>query len=257
MAKTITLLNKLTTMTHKSFKRISWSLALLASVSASAQDFDSELQLSGEGTTYWYRICNASSGMDCYAMTDCSDLVDDCPLQLLATETENTKSQWKLTAGEDGKIIITNRATGQQINGSSVAAENINITQLIAEGSQGFIVTELGDNAFSLQSVEDDGINRCLALAEEGGEALTYPESSESSSIIGWKFFPVEIETSIGSAKTNNAVIRVNGKRISVSGCSGWQLYNASGEEMPRTISLPTGVYLVKMPQKSVKILIP
>ena len=45
--------------------------------------------------------------------------------------------------------------------------------------------------------------------------------------------------------------------RIFVKGCPEWQLFNASGEEMPRTVALPTGVYLVKMGQKSIKVLIP
>ena len=249
-------------MTYKSLKRLFWGIILLAPLSAGAQEFDSELQLSTD-IIYWYRICSAVSGMEGYAMTDCSELVQnaDFPIQLLLVETDNQAAQWKLTDGTDGKVNIVNRATGKSINNVSVNNEPetnfFNATQLTTETTQGFTATSLGDYAFRLEGVEDDGVNRCLALADISGEALTYPESSESSSIIGWKFFPVEIETSIGSAKTNNAVIRVNGKRISVSGCSGWQLYNASGEEMPRTISLPTGVYLVKMPQKSVKILIP
>ena len=131
------------------------------------------------------------------------------------------------------------------------------MTWLTSSDAQGFTVTSLGDYAFKLESVEDDGVNRCLALAEKDGEALTYPETGESSSVIGWKFFPVEIVDAIGSTKGSGTTISVKGKRISVSGCPEWQLFNAAGEEMPRTVSLPTGVYLVKMPQKTVKILIP
>ena len=100
-------------------------------------------------------------------------------------------------------------------------------------------------------------MNRCLALAEKDGETLIYPETGESTSVIGWKFFPVEIDTNIGSTKAGSPIIRVAGKRISVSGCSEWQLFSSEGEEMPRTVSLPTGVYMVKMPQKTVKVLIP
>ncbi len=241
---------------------------MLAPLSLAAQEFDSELQLSDEETVCWYRICNAAPGMDSYAMTDLNlteeggEEHDDALrtiVYLLPTETEDTHSQWKLTAGEDGKVIITNRATGSQIGNISSNSGDLNLTQLnYSSDAPGFTVTSLGDYAFKLEGVEDDGVNRCLALAERGGEALTYPETGESTSIIGWKFFPVEIETGIGSAKASRSVvISVKNKRISVSGSTDWQLFNISGEEMPRTVSLPTGVYLVKMPQKSVKVLIP
>jgi len=242
------------------YKTMFLGFALLVSLSAGAQEFDSELQLSTD-IVYWYRICCALPGMEDHAMTDYNGMT---PLQvyyskifLLPTDNEEYHSQWKLTAGEDGKVVITNRATGQQINSESLSVDEINATQLTFQATPGFTITSLGDNAFKLESVEDDGVNRCLTLAEEGGEVLTYPESGESSSIIGWKFFPVEIDTGIGSAKTGNQVIRVNDKRISVSGCSEWQLFNAQGEEMPRTVALPTGVYMVKMPQKTVKVMIP
>ena len=131
------------------------------------------------------------------------------------------------------------------------------MTCLGASGTPGFTVTSLGDNAFKLERVEDDGVNRCLALAERDGEALAYPQTGESTSIVGWKFFPIEIDTGIGTKEAGRSVIRVNAGRISVSGCSEWQLFNAEGEEMPRTVKLPTGVYVVKLPQKAVKVLMP
>ena len=252
-------------MIYKTFRNVFMGFVLLAPLSAGAQEFESELQLSNDETVYWYRISNASPGMDGYAMTDLNGIVDGedhedvlhFAVYLLPVETEDIRSQWKLTAGEDGKVILTNRATGSQISNHS--AGDYNITSLSSSGwnASGFTLSSLGDNAFKLESVEDDGVNRCLALAERGSEALTYPESGESTSIIGWKFFPVEIEDAIGSAKGSGTTIRVTGKRISVSGCSDWHLFNAQGEEMPRTTRLATGVYVVKMPQKTVKVLIP
>ena len=246
-------------MTYKSLKTLSLGMALLASLSASAQEFDSELQLSTD-VVYWYRICSAVPGMESYAMTDLdSETEEDISymVHLLPTETDDYRSQWKLTAGEDGKVIITNRATNSQISNLSVNDGDHNATWLFSSGTPGFTITSLGDYAFKLEGVEDDGVNRCLALADISGEALTYPESGESTSFVGWKFFPVEIQTGIGSTKAGRATIQVKNKRISVSGCSEWQLFNAEGEEMPRTVALPTGVYMVKMPQKSFKVAIP
>lgn len=249
-------------MTYKSLKRLFLSACLLAPLSAGAQEFDSELQLSTD-ITYWYRICSAASGMEEYAVTDCSELVQDTdfPIQLLQVETDNQAAQWKLTAGTDGKVNIVNRATGKSINNVSVNNEPetnfFNATQLTTETAPGFTVTSLGDCAFRLESVEDDGVNRCLALTNLNGEALTYPETAESTSIVGWKFFPVEIDTGIGSAGAGRTIIQVKNKRISVTGCSEWQLFNAKGEKMPRTVALPTGVYLVKMLQRTVKVAIP
>lgn len=255
-------------MIYKTLRRVFTGIAMLASLSLAAQEFDSELQLSDEETTCWYRICNASSGMDSYAMTDLNagkesdeDQTDALRIfiPLLPTETENHHSQWKLTAGEDGKVIITNRATGSQIGNTSNNIGNLNVTGFnLSSHAQGFTITPLGNYAFKLEGTEDDGVNRCLAFADRDGEALAYPETDESTSIVGWKFFPVEIETGISSTKASRPiVISVKNKRISVSGSTDWQLFSLSGEEMPRTVSLPTGVYLVKMPQKSVKVLIP
>ena len=253
-------------MIYRTFRNLFCAFGLLIALSAGAQEFDSELQLSTD-IIYWYRICNATPGMEGYAMTDLNATAFDgeehddalrLAVYLLPTETEDYRSQWKLTAGEDGKVIITNRATGSHISNTSAQNSNLNVTWLtFSSDAQGFTLTDLGDNVFKLESVEDDGVNRCLALADKDGEALSYPESDESSSVIGWKFLPVEIDTSIGSAKTGGYVICVKGKHISVSGCPEWQLFNVAGEEMPRTTSLPTGVYMVKMPQKTVKIFVP
>ena len=247
-------------MTYKLLKTLSLGVALLATLSASAQDFDSELQLSTD-IVYWYRICSAVPGMESYAMTDPASLtaeISSYMIHLLPTETEDYRSQWKLTAGEDGKVIITNRATGNQVSNRSFNFDNHNYTWLnFSSDAPGFTVTSLGDYAFKLESVEDDGVNRCLALADISGEAITYPESAESTSAIGWKFFPVEIDTGIGSTKTGRTIVQVKNKRIFVTGCPEWQLFNAQGEEMPRTVALATGVYMVKMPQRTVKVLVP
>ena len=248
-------------MIYKTFRRVFLGVGLLTTLAAGAQEFDSELQLSNDETVYWYRICSAVPEMEGYAMTDPASLtaeVSSNMIHLLPTENEDSRSQWKLTAGEDGRIILTNRSTGNQVSNRSFDFGNNNFTWLtFSSDAPGFTVTSLGDNAFKLESVEDDGVSRCLALADKDGEALTYPESGESTSVIGWKFFPVEIEDAIGSMKGNSTTIRVKGKRIFVSGCSEWQLFNTAGEEMPRTVSLATGVYMVKMPQKTIKVLIP
>ena len=251
-------------MIYKTFKKMFLGIAVLASLSAGAQEFDSELQLSTD-IIYWYRICSAAPGMEDLAMTDYNGMIDTNDyfptVFMMATETEDYHSQWMLTAGEDGKVVITNRATGSQISGVSVNTEfetgYYNVTQLSLQATPGFTVTALGDNAFKLESVEDDGINRCLALADVDTGFPVYPETGESTSIIGWKFFPVEIEDAIGSMSASRSSIKIMNKRVVVTGCTDWQLFNALGEEMPRTVSLPTGVYMVKTPKRTVKILVP
>ena len=253
-------------MTYKVFRHVLLGFGLLVSTSAAAQEFDSELQLStSDDIVYWYRICTGAIGMDGFAMTDLnqpagSEQPDEESLTevfMLPTETEDIRSQWKLTAGKDGKVIIPNRATGYQISNKSTFTIDHNITRLTASGAPGFVVTPLGDFAFRLEGVEDDGVNRCLALADKETGTIFYPGSDESASAIAWKFFPVEIDTGAGSMKAGRPVVRVAGKHITVSGCSDWQLFNALGEAMPRTVSLPTGVYMVKLPQGTVKVAVP
>ena len=251
-------------MIYEAFKKMFLGIVMLAPLTLAAQEYDEELQMSTD-IVYWYRICSAVPGMEGYAMTDLNGEVEGedhedalrMGVYLLPTETEDYRSQWKLTAGEDGKVVITNRATGFQISNTSQSVGDHNLTWLTASGAPGFTVTSLGDYAFKLESVEDDGVNRCLALADRSAEAITYPEAGESTSAIGWKFFPVEIDTGIGSMQAGRMVVQVMKGRIFVKGCPEWQLFNASGEEMPRTVALPTGVYLVKTQQRTVKVLVP
>ena len=252
------------TMDYQTFRNVLPLLGLLASASVLAQDLSAELQLSTDEEICWYRICSAVPAMTDFAMTDVNaadagkeqeDLWQPA-VYLLQTETADHRSQWKLTAGEDGKVVITNRATGNSIGSISMNAGNHNVTQLTPGATPGFTVTDLDDNAFKLESVEDDGVNRCLALAKKHSEALAYPEADESASVVGWKFLAVEIDTGLGSTTSGRTVVRVADGRIAVENCTDWMLFNALGEQMPRTVSLPTGVYLVKLPQKTVKILV-
>ena len=108
-------------MTFISHKRLFMGLCLLAPAWLAAQEFDDELQLSSD-VVYWYRISNAAAGMDGLAMTDVNGSTGSEEYQnivfMLPTEADDLRSQWKLTAGEEGKVIITNRATGSQIAGS-------------------------------------------------------------------------------------------------------------------------------------------
>ena len=248
-------------MIYEAFKKMFLGIAMLAPLTLAAQEYDEELQMSTD-IVYWYRICSAVPGMEGYAMTDlladadCEE-PENAAVYMMPTETDDFSSQWKLTAGEDDKIIITNRASGRQLNSTSYGIYNHNITMLTGDSTPGFTITSLGDYAFKLESVEDDGVNRCLALADRSAEAITYPEAGESTSAIGWKFFPVEIDTGIGSMQAGRMVVQVMKGRIFVKGCPEWQLFNASGEEMPRTVALPTGVYLVKTQQRTVKVLVP
>lgn len=243
-------------MNYKRLRFLLFGVALFSAATAGAQQFDTELQMSNAETTCWYRICSAVTGMQDFVMTDCSSVDETYPVQLLKTETTDEKSQWKLTAGEDGKVILTNRATGKQLNNVSVAVDIFNVTQLTDEGAPGFKVTELGDAAFSLQGVEDDGVNRCLTMVMLAAESIHYPTGDLSTSAIAWKFTPVEtVVTGIGSAKSK-AVIRVTGRRVYVSGCPKWQLFNAKGEEMPCTTRLAPGVYVVKTPMSATKVVV-
>ena len=175
-------------MTFISFKRLFMGLCLLAPAWLAAQEFDDELQLSSD-FVYWYRISNAAAGMDGLAMTDVNGSTGSEEYQnmifMLPTEADDLRSQWKLTAGEEGKVIITNRATGSQIAGTSLWENDHNITALTTSGATGFTFTSFGEGTYRLESVEDDGVSRCLALADKDGEAVAYPESGESTSSHG------------------------------------------------------------------------
>lgn len=244
-------------MNYKMIGRTLLGMALLTAVSAKAQQAASELQMSTEDATYWYRICNATEGMQDYVMTDCHFEKSYYNVQLLKTEQSNELSQWKLTEGEDGKVVLTNRSTGMQLSSTSVNVGNHNATQLTDNGGQGYTITPLGNDAFRLESVEDDGVNRCLAMAKQQSDAIAYPTDDESASVVGWKFMLTEtIVTGIGATEKGKTAIRVANKRVSVSGCPEWQLFNSLGEEMPRTTPLATGIYLVKTPTRVVKVLV-
>lgn len=223
-----------------------------------AQQFASELQMSTENEAYWYRISNASFGMQDYVMTDCYSLDNDYQVQLLQTEVNDEYSQWKLLAvGNNDKVVLINRATGLQLGGKSVNLGDHNVAKLDVNSSIGFTITALGDDAFSLCGVEDDGVERCLALAEKDTPALLWPEENLSASVIGWKFMPVEpSKNGIFETKTKSDIYVTN-RSIFVSGCSSWQLFSLNGKEIPTNKNLLVGVYLVKTPDRVFKVIVP
>ena len=230
---------------------------LLFGLSVEAQQFASELKMSTEEAVYWYRISNASFGMQDYVMTDCSNEDNVIQVQLLQTEMADEKSQWRLmTAGKDGKVILTNRATSLQLGGMSLNVGDHNSTRLTINGSQGFTITPLGEEAFSLHCVEDDGVERCLALAERERPALIWPKENLSTSVIGWKFMLIDTnDTGIRNADSKIS-IQVKDKCVHVCGCSKWKLFNTQGEEIRRTTMLSAGVYLIKTPKEIIKVMI-
>lgn len=239
------------------FNRVLLSgVALLLALSARAQQFASELKMSTKEAVYYYRISNASFGMQDYVMTD-SHEDDVIPVQLLQTEMTEEKSQWKLTTvGLGDKVVLTNRATGLQLGGISLNIGDHNSTRLTANGSPGFTITLLGEDVFSLKCIEYDGVERSLALAERESPALIWPKENLSTSVIGWKFMLVDTtDTGINSADSGVS-IHVEGNCVFVNGCSKWQLFNTQGEEMHRTTMLPAGIYLVKTPNEVVKVMI-
>ena len=238
-------------------------IAFWGVLSAKGQQFASELKMSTDENMYWYRICNASSGMQDFVMTDCSNENDAIQVQILQTEMADKKSQWKLTATDIGdKLVLTNRATGLQLGSVSLNIGDHNSTQLTQNDSQGFTITPLGENTFSLKSIEDDGVERCLALAEQGSPPLIWPEGDLSTSVIGWKFMLVDTNDSVDTNDidiTNadsEVTIRVEGKCVYVSGCSNWKLFNTQGDEILRKAKLPRGVYMVKTPYKVFKVMV-
>lgn len=238
-------------------KGIIISLFLLLALPIKGQDFASELQMSTEGTIYWYRICNAVPGMQDYVMTDCSSQDIIYQVQLQKTAIDNEYSLWKLTAvGDDGKVVLVNRATGLLLGGRSFDQGDHNPTGLITNGSHGYTITSLGDNAFSLQGVEDDGVERCLSLAERDTPAFIWPERNLSTSAIGWKFLLVDSNTTgIFGTKTKSSV-HVIDKRIVVNGSSRWQLFDILGREIPHDQVLAAGIYLLKTSNEAVKVMI-
>ena len=238
-------------------KELLISFFLLVTQSLEAQQFASELQISSEETTFWYRICSAVPDMQDYAMTDCSNKDLIYQVQLLHTTNDDEHSQWKLTAvGKDGKVVLVNRATGLLLGGKSLNQGNHNPTSLIVNSFQGYTINPLGDNAFSLQGVEDDGVERCLALAKRDTPAILWPEENLSASVIGWKFMPVTSSPTGISEINKKTVINVADRRVFVEGCSKWQLFTLNGEEIPSNTILTAGVYLVKTPDGVVKVVV-
>ena len=231
---------------------------MVTSVSAWAQAW----QVSSEDTTYWYRITPAQETLKSYAMTDASNTDGIAQLVMLATDDTEELSQWKITetsGSEDEKLyVITNRSTGMMIQARSVNIGNHNATQLTLDDENNmFNISEIADGAYRIQSTENDGVERALAIADCNGAALAWPTEGElATSPVAWKFVLVEeVITGLNEAAADTA-IRIANHRISVKGAKDWQLFNVLGEEMPRTTDLPTGTYIVKVGNKTFKVVL-
>ena len=231
---------------------------MMTAATAWAQDW----QVSNDDATYWYRITPAQETLKSYAMTDASNTDGIAQLVMLATDDTEELSQWKITEanglGNEKFYIITNRKTGMMIQARSVNIGNHNATQLTLDDENNmFNISEIVDGAYRIQSTENDGVERALAIADCNGAALAWPTESElATSPVAWKFvLAEEVITGLNGAAVDTA-IRIANHRISVNGAKDWQLFNILGEEMPRTTDLPTGTYIVKIGDKSFKVVL-
>lgn len=217
---------------------------------------DHELSLSDEGANYWYRISSCAEGLENYAISS-TDNPDALPLPLLNSEITDSNSLWMITKTADNLLQFTNRATGRVIAASSICTDNYNITQVANTKDEGgrFAAQFVGGNRYMLCSQEDDGMTRYLAATRQGEQSLAFPSELSNHSAVVWKFEIVETElTGINATDTTQIAIKASKGRIHVSGATQWHLYNLQGREMPRTTTLPEGIYIIQTPNKTIKV---
>lgn len=235
---------------------------LIASTIAKAESFslepfiDHNLSISDEGTAYWYRISSCAEGLENHAITSTDDAAD-MPLPLLDTEITDERSQWMVTKGDNGLLQFTNRSTGSMIAASSVHNGSCNITQVAESKDDGgsFTAQFVGGTRYMLSAVEDDDVTRYLAATSQGNPAMAFPTEACNKTAVVWNFEIVESElTSLDGADATQISIEAHNGRIRVSGATEWHLYSLQGIELPRTTTLPEGIYIIQTPHKTIKV---
>lgn len=198
------------------------------------------------GSEYWYNILSAKDGVNNMAVKDNSKSNGSFPFAVTALDENDQTQQWKLIRdGDTGKVDIVNRATGFHILTNSFAEGVYNATMNgYVMKHPGFTFSYLGLKQYAISGVENDDIERYLAMQDTGAEAVRLDPYAMPSSAFAWTLREAGYSTGVDAA-TVKPLIKIANGTVSVENFKDYTVTNALGIAMPKDTRLLPGVYFV------------
>ncbi|MBP3471912.1 MAG: RICIN domain-containing protein [Paraprevotella sp.] len=222
---------------------------------------DFRIEFSTDGQATYYRMVSASAAHSGLCVTEAGNSI--YPLTLEAENEADATQQWMLRQkggeGGTGVVELVNRHSGRalQVSSSPYGAFNLPVLGSPVD-NDGWKLNYMGQSQYSIGGEEEDGIVRYLGACVETEMPPVLDGEPVPGSAFAWKFVKAGISTAIGSvAQEEEAVVRVENGGIAVDGNVPHRVYTLDGKEVPSRIRLPKGIYLVKTPGHTTKIMIP
>ncbi|MDL2323502.1 hypothetical protein LJC52_05915, partial [Bacteroidales bacterium OttesenSCG-928-A17] len=225
---------------------------------------DPSVKISDDTNTTWYYITNTMEGYTNKCMTDVTALSENVKFSVEDIDKTSEYQQWKVLRNSadplDKKVQFVNKATNNIIQTNSVPYglfTYIQYTTTFSE-SNGWNLNYIGDKQYEISGEETDGVVRYLFAADE---SFTFPEvyvEGALNSAFSWEFVMVEgpgvgIDPIITE---DNIKVYVEDKKIVVKGTDDYRVWNIQGIQLVKDIRLSNGVYIVRLPNRSVKVLV-
>ena len=233
-------------------KKISLTLILFLLVSLA--NVSAQIKFSSGSDEFWYNLLSAKAGVENFAITETND--GAFPITVAPLEADNESQQWKFVEdATTGNLYIINRKSGNQILSDSRAEDVYNATLIgLDPQNRGYKVSSIGDEQYSFSSIENDSIERYLALQELSAASVILDEENLNGSAFAWKAQEV-IPTGINEITAGSVVIYVTADRkIIVENAVNYKVTSLAGVELPKDVSLEKGIYLVTVGNVSKKV---
>jgi hypothetical protein len=170
----------------------------------------------------------------------------------------NHRQQWKIVnnLASAGSVNFVNRATGNLI--SAVPVYDIyNYVQYAATETNGWQIDSLGNNQYQVRT-GPTGTEKYWNAATAGEAQDNYPKNTVLNTGFAWKFHLVDdgIYSAIDLPEYDNLRVLVKDRRIHVEGSAQYRIYTIQGISVNKNSELPSGIYLVTIKNKTVKVLV-
>ncbi|MDR2683469.1 MAG: hypothetical protein LBB64_06345, partial [Dysgonamonadaceae bacterium] len=176
---------------------------------------------------------------------------------------DDHSQQWKIVshpaASESGQVDFVNRATGRTIGTQTVYNDRFYYLQAItgAPAGEGWQIRSLNNGLYEIASGASTAAWYWNAAAGDESPHV-YSGSPDKEQGFAWQFSLVE-EFIPGLRQPEMPAgvrISVQDRVIRVEGVASYTIINIYGMHMPTHQPLPAGVYLVNIPDKTIKVLV-
>lgn len=229
------------------------SLTLLLFLFVGLTNVGAQIKYSSGSNEFWYNLLSAKSGVENLAITEAAEGI--FPITVAALDKNDESQQWKFVEDTStGNLFIINRKSGNQILSDSRAEGAYNATLIGLDSlNRGFKVAQIGNEQYTFSAIENDGIERYLALQEQFAEGVVLDEENILGSAFAWKAQEITT-TGIVENYADGFVIYVKDRKIFVENAADYKVTTLLGVELPKETTLEKGVYVVTIGNVSKKV---